>query len=213
MADQKISELTAASATVGADLLTIVQGGTNKKITVSNFLGNLNSPITVNSLNADQDTKICGMEDDNLVFVDASVDRVGFGTTTPVEKVEINGNLAIKGFLRMNQLPQVITASGIITQIVSTTTATTLVDNQGGTTQLTLGAPDAPAVGQPRPQGQLKTIIIKAKVGAPPIELLVAQTAPNYSKIVFTGAGQSATLQFIDDKWYIISLVGATFTL
>jgi hypothetical protein len=213
MADQKISELVAADKTVAADLLTIVQGGTNKKITVSNFLANLNSPITVNSLNANQDTKICGMEDDNLVFVDASVDRVGFGTTTPVEKVEINGNLAIKGFLRMNQPPQLIATISNDTEIVSNTTATTLVTAQGAETVLVLNPPAPPEEGQPRPQGQLKTIIIKAMPVGASVELLPTPTAPNYSEIVFTGAGQSATLQFIDDKWYIISLVGATFRL
>ena len=38
MADQKISELTAASSGASADLFHIVQGGTNKKLTVQNFL-------------------------------------------------------------------------------------------------------------------------------------------------------------------------------
>jgi hypothetical protein len=41
MADQKISELTAASAGASADLFHIVQGGTNKKLTVQNFLENI----------------------------------------------------------------------------------------------------------------------------------------------------------------------------
>ena len=41
MADQKISELTAASTGASADLLHIVQGGTNKKLTVQNLLENV----------------------------------------------------------------------------------------------------------------------------------------------------------------------------
>lgn len=41
MADQKISELTAASSGASADLLHIVQGGTNKKLTVQNLLENI----------------------------------------------------------------------------------------------------------------------------------------------------------------------------
>ena len=41
MADQKISELTAASSGASADLFHIVQGGTNKKLTVQNFLENI----------------------------------------------------------------------------------------------------------------------------------------------------------------------------
>jgi hypothetical protein len=199
MADQKISELTAATATAAADLLTLVQGGTNKKITVANFLANLNSPIIVNSLNADQDTKVSGTQDDNLVYVNAGNNRVGFGTDSPAEKVEINGNLAIDGFLRMIQPPQVIQGFG--SQIVNNATATTLVITEG-VTQLVL----ADGV-----EGQLKTIIIKTH--AANAELLPASPAPNYQKIIFNAVGQSATVQFIDDKWYIISLVGATFTL
>jgi hypothetical protein len=199
MADQKISELTAASATAAADLLTLVQGGTNKKITVANFLANLNSQIIVNSLNADQDTRVSGLQDDNLVYVDAGNDRVGFGTETPVEKVEVNGNLAIDGFLRMNQPPQVIQGFG--SQIVNTAKAITLVITEG-VTQLVLGN---------GVQGQLKTIIIKTH--AANAELLPTNPSSNYQKIVFTAAGQSATVQFVDGKWYIVSLVGATFTL
>jgi hypothetical protein len=213
MADQKISELVAATATTAADLLTIVQVGTggsigtNKKIRVDDFLANLNSPVIVNSLNADQDTKISGMQDDNLVYVKANNDRVGFGTQTPAEKVEINGNFAIDGFLRMIQPPQVIQGFGA--QIINTATATTLVITES-VTQLSLGD------GVP---GQLKTIIIKSHAGN--AELVPNSPAPNYQKIVFTGAGQSATVQYIlapgDDvlegKWYIVSLVGATFTL
>jgi hypothetical protein len=199
MADQKISELTAASATAAADLLTLVQGGTNKKITVANFLANLNSPIIVNSLNADQDTKVSGTQDDNLVYVDAGNNRVGFGTETPVEKVEINGNLAIDGFLRMSQTPQVIQGFG--SQIVNNATAVTLVITEG-ITQLVLGD---------GVEGQLKTIIIKTH--AANAELLPSSPAQNYQKIIFDGVGQSATVQFIDGKWYIVSVVGATFTL
>jgi hypothetical protein len=199
MADQKISELAAAAATASADLLTIVQGGTNKKITVSNFLANLNSQVVVNSLNADQDTRVSGTQDDNLVYVDAGNNRVGFGTETPVEKVEINGNLAIDGFLRMSQPPQVIQGFG--SQIVNTATATTLVITEG-ITQLVL----ANGV-----EGQLKTIIIKTH--AANAELLPTNPAQNYQKIIFDGVGQSATVQFIDGKWYIVSVVGATFTL
>jgi len=44
MADQKISELTAATSAASADLIPIVQGGSNKKLTVANLFANLNSP-------------------------------------------------------------------------------------------------------------------------------------------------------------------------
>lgn len=199
MADQKISELVAASATAAADLIPIVQGGTNKKVTVANLLANLNSPVIVNSLQADQDTKVCGLQDENLIYVDAGNDRVGFGTQTPIEKVQIDGNVAVDGFLRLSGTPQTIQGFG--SQIVSTTSAVTLVITEG-ITQLILGD------GVP---GQVKTIIMKTH--AADAELLPTNPSSNYQQIDFTAAGQSATLQFLDGKWYIISLVGATFSL
>ncbi len=47
MADQKISELTAASTGASADLLHIVQGGTNKKLTVQNLLENIAGNVKI----------------------------------------------------------------------------------------------------------------------------------------------------------------------
>ena len=48
MADQKISELVAATSAAGADLLNIVQGGSNKKLTVANLFANLDTPVIIN---------------------------------------------------------------------------------------------------------------------------------------------------------------------
>lgn len=47
MADQKISELTAATSGASADLLHVVQGGTNKKLTVQNLLENIAGNLKV----------------------------------------------------------------------------------------------------------------------------------------------------------------------
>ena len=47
MADQKISELTAASTGASADLLHIVQGGTNKKLTVQNLMENIAGNVKI----------------------------------------------------------------------------------------------------------------------------------------------------------------------
>ena len=107
MADQKISDLTAATSAAGADLFTLVQGGSNKKITITNFLANLNSAVIVNSNGADQDTRIAGDTDNNLLFTDASADKVGIGTSTPAEKLDVAGNLAISnGYLTFSQTPK-----------------------------------------------------------------------------------------------------------
>ena len=95
MADQKISELTAATSAASAYLLNIVQGGSNKKLTIANFLANLNSPVVINENGADQDTRIEGDNDANLIYTDAGNDKVGIGSSTPSEKLDVAGNLAI----------------------------------------------------------------------------------------------------------------------
>jgi len=46
-----------------------------------------------NNNGGDFDSYIKGLTDDNLLYVDASTDRVGIGTATPAEKLEVNGNI------------------------------------------------------------------------------------------------------------------------
>lgn len=49
----------------------------------------------VNEAGADVDSRIEGDTDVNLVFVDASTDRVGIGTATPSEKLHVAGNVTL----------------------------------------------------------------------------------------------------------------------
>ncbi len=198
MADQKISELPVATSAAGADLLNIVQGGSNKKLTVANFLANIKTPTVLNSDGGDQDQRIKGLNDDQLVFVDASTDRVGFGTETPTEKVDVNGNLAVSnGFLRLSQTPQ--TLSGLGTGTINATTAVTEVDATGAIT-LTI----ANGV-----TGQIKTVAVMAAAGA------VALSGSNVraTTITTSSAGSSLQLQWLNSKWHVISNVGFTVTL
>lgn len=103
MADTKVSDLAAASASAAADLFYLVQGGASKKLTIANFLANLNSPVNINSAAADQDTRIQGQTDPALLFVDADVNRVGIGTATPSQKLHVVGNVHIQsGFLQID---------------------------------------------------------------------------------------------------------------
>lgn len=53
----------------------------------------IDAAVVINDSGADNDTRIEGDTDANLVFVDASTDRVGIGTATPAEKLEVNGNI------------------------------------------------------------------------------------------------------------------------
>jgi len=73
----------------GVNFIDLTQGGTNE--------------ITFNEAGADVDFRVEGDTQANLLFVDASTDRVGIGTSTPSHKLEVAGSisadsLSISGF-------------------------------------------------------------------------------------------------------------------
>lgn len=122
MADKKITQLTALTSPSSDDLLHVVDDpGTtpvNKKITVANFFSDVTVPAmeftteltvngttltansnvvvtggaTINEAGADNDTRIEGASDANLVFVDAGNDRLGVGTNGPTSKLDVNSD-------------------------------------------------------------------------------------------------------------------------
>ncbi|MBN1516150.1 hypothetical protein JXA32_06240 [Candidatus Sumerlaeota bacterium] len=47
--------------------------------------------MTINADNADQDSRIQGISDNNLLYIDASENRIGIGTAAPAEKLHVNG--------------------------------------------------------------------------------------------------------------------------
>jgi hypothetical protein len=195
MADQKISDLTAATSAAGADLFTLVQGGSNKKITITNFLANLNSAVIVNSNGADQDTRISGDNDNNLFFTDASADKVGIGTSTPAEKLDVAGNLAISnGFLTFSQTPQAATGNAA----ASLSTAITNFTLSSGSDSLSLAAGST---------GQVK--IINVIAGAGSVSINVA-TRVGFTTVNSSTVGASITLLALASGWIILSSRGMT---
>jgi hypothetical protein len=195
MADQKISDLTAATSAAGADLFTLVQGGSNKKITITNFLANLNSAVIVNSNGADQDTRISGDNDNNLLFTDASTDKVGIGTSTPAEKLDVAGNLAISnGFLSFSQTPQ--SATGNAAASVSTSITNFTLSSGSDSLSLATGT-----------TGQVK--IINVIAGAGSVSINVA-TRVGFTTVNSSTVGASITLLALTSGWIILSSRGMT---
>lgn len=195
MADQKISDLTAATSAAGADLFTLVQGGSNKKITITNFLANLNSAVIVNSNGADQDTRISGDNDNNLFFTDASTDKVGIGTSTPAEKLDVAGNLAISnGFLSFSQTPQAATGNAA----ASISTSITNFTLSSGSDSLSLATGTT---------GQVK--IINVIAGAGSVSINVA-TRVGFTTVNSSTVGASITLLALTSGWIILSSRGMT---
>ena len=195
MADQKISELTSAATAASADLLHIVQGGSNKKLTIANFLANLNSPVVFNQGQNDVDTRIAGDTDAYLIMADASGDKVGIGVQTPSEKLEVAGNLAVSGgFLRMSQAPQSISGNGAL--VANVTSAITNITTTGSATiSLADGV-----------QGQIKHFVMITDAGD---AVLTPLNRLGFSQITFNDVGDTATLMFTNNKWAVMSFYGA----
>ena len=85
MPDLKISQLPVASATTGAELFPVVQGGVTKQIA-------LNAVRHIGSAVFDANGSMA--VDTNTLFVDAVNNRVGVGTVTPANKLSVIGKIA-----------------------------------------------------------------------------------------------------------------------
>lgn len=191
MADQKISELTAATSAASADLFHIIQGGTNKKLTVANFWAGVNSPVVLNANGGLNSVQIKGDVEPNLLVTDPANSRVGLGTDTPSELLDVSGNLAISnGFLRLSDTPQALSGNGSL--VVSATAAITYVETTG-LAVLVLGD---------GVQGQIKTIVCVGYGGN--AQIVPTNVSANYSDVTLTGEGQTATFIFLNGAWHIM---------
>jgi hypothetical protein len=198
MSDSKVSQLSAAVSAAGADLLLLVQGGQSLKLTIANFLANLNSPVVINSASADQDSRVQSQHDNACLFVDASADKVGVGTPSPGEKLDINGNINVQGFPRYNGTPQAVTGNGALTTVSVSAYISQYSVNAGGTSTTTL------ADGT---NGQKKVIFLDLATGnlqITPSNLL------GYSTITMTHLGASVELIFLSGKWRVVGSQGCT---
>jgi hypothetical protein len=75
------------------DDINITVGGIN----MLDFTEDSNDEITFNESAQDLDVRIEGEADANLLFTDASTSRVGIGTNSPGEKLEVVGNISASG--------------------------------------------------------------------------------------------------------------------
>lgn len=195
MADQKISELAAATSVAGPDLINIVQGGQNKKITFANMLANLNSPLVYNESGADVDARFEGVNDQNLLVTDASADAVGVGTANPQAKLDVAGDVAITGgALRLEGAETVSSYPATLSATAGITKFT--VSGAGDTASL----PDGD-------EGQVRVLLFATGSGTLTV---TPSNAIGFSNITFNNVGDIATLLFVDSAWVIMSINGAS---
>jgi hypothetical protein len=193
MADKRISEFVAATAAAAADLLVIVQGGTNKKLTVANLFGAINTPFNFNPSQTDTDAVFMGQTDTDLVHVDASANSVGVGTATPQQKLDVNGSLGTNGAV-VHKAVETLSAAGAI----SLTKRSTLLDT---TSSFSATLADGTT-------GLTKQLVSK-NTGTVTV---TATTPAGWTQIVFNAAYQTATLEWQDGKWVITGSRGATIS-
>jgi hypothetical protein len=97
MPDLKISQLPVASATTGAELFPVVQGGVTRRIA-------LNAVRHIGSAVFDANGSMA--VDTNTLFVDAVNNRVGIGTVTPNTSLQVSGDSFIGVTLAGGMAPQ-----------------------------------------------------------------------------------------------------------
>ena len=138
MADVKISALSALTGanTATDDEYVIVDKDVpeTKKQTRAELFQNIPDtdiagPLVFNEAGADKDARFEGDTDANLLFTDASTDRVGIGTDTPTAKLQVNGSFGINA-------PVTVT-----TYYTVADTATFVISNRAASNTLTLPSP------------------------------------------------------------------------
>jgi len=147
MANVKISELPVATSLNGADSFPVVQGGVTKQATKSvlfaspTFTGTTTADIVTatgnvsfdggafvfNDSGADKDARFEGDGDPNLLFLDASTDRVGIGTNAPGAKLEVVG--AVKATVTPSNSVQ---SSFLLSNSAATSAANLQLNTSGG---------------------------------------------------------------------------------
>jgi len=98
--DKRISELNAATALTGTEVLPIIQGGETKKVTAK-AISDLGGAVSIGQVAFGTAAGVIG--GDNGLFWDNVNKRLGVGTSTPgAFKLDVNGTARVQGDLTLN---------------------------------------------------------------------------------------------------------------
>jgi hypothetical protein len=102
--------------------------------------------VIINEDSGDNDTRIESDGNANMVFVDASTDRVGIGTSSPSKTLDVNGQIGSTGFIKSGgESSQFLKADGSVdanTYLTTGTAASTYLPLTGGTVSGTINRAD-----------------------------------------------------------------------
>jgi hypothetical protein len=106
----------------------------------------VNNATVLNEGSGDYDTRIESDGNANMVFVDASTDRVGIGTSSPSKTLDVNGQIGSTGFIKSGGTSsQFLKADGSVdanTYLTTGTAASTYLPLTGGTVSGTINIAD-----------------------------------------------------------------------
>lgn len=206
-----------AASTIGpSDSFMLIQNGSNKQTTVTNFLKNLNSNdhIRLNPVQNAIDIRMSSKDDANLFVMRGTLNRVGLGTSDPQSKFHVSGNIqsgsaSSDGVLVQSSEHITYTSAdqtGTVTKILSPLRAlSTIVCDTGvsGLFSLSNGS-----------NGQIKTISVsQLDIGK---SVTIDCAGIGYNRVTLNDVGESIVIQFstaisawiaIGGNGYILSTV------
>lgn len=207
----KVSQLTSVITPQQSDTFMVIQGGVNKKVTLSTLLNGLTSSsnIRLNSSQYSINTSISSKNDANTLFIKGSTDKVGIGTSSPAQKLHIVGNLQVGSSSSdgvIIQSTEVITYTSAETadKPISTLRACSVISCGSGATGLFHldNATD----------GQIKTISLTAITTGQ--TAIITMNGVGFNTVTMNAVGDAVFLQFLStvSKWVLVSNNGCVIS-
>lgn len=210
MAEIKVSQLPTSVGMLGPDLLMIVSGNSNKKITFENLLKSVRTDLIVNSNQEAASLKVYSQSGTNLLITDPILGRIGVGTISPAALLHVNGNFKLGALntsgVLINSYETVI-VDGTVSKSATPGIGITRFTFSAGSTTLNVNLSN----GLPY---QTKTFMVSAlpvggtcSISILPTPWVGGGTAPS---IKLTKNGDTVTLVYDETGWAIQSYFGAS---
>lgn len=197
MANVKISALAALTgantATTDTYVVVDVSVPETKKQTRAELFKNIPAAdfadtLVFNEAGADKDARFEGDTDQNLLFTDASTDRVGVGTNTPTAKFQVNGSFA-------GSAPITVTTDYTVSD-----SAICIISNRAASNTLTLPTPATSAGRMLKVITRTAQTVVSASSNVVPRSSATPGTA-----ILAAGIGNWAELWCDGTNWIIMA--------